>query len=1586
MNNFTKGLRTDEPSLQQLEGSWRDAKNVLFSQGFKVIENEPGFDLELEFSLPVIGVIATPVEYVVFLSNNITSEIGFVKNGVYTSLIKDPLLGFRCEFPIEGVFKYNYKQELIIAWTDYYNRPCVLNINNLPFPVAIDKTFVNPTDLNLIRLFPNIKIPNISSFSISSGGRIKIASYQFTFAYEISDNDITNWSILGNPIYIAKVNNNYTKKIPRIAEGYTNQKINLNITGLDESFTYVRIATLININGTTTAQEVGKFIIPTGGNLNFSYTGQIIRENVNPAEIIIPTETFEKVRSLTEFDSSLLLGYPTSAAIIDYQKYANNIEINWQYDPQATTENSFMPKEVVALYFHWILKDGSVSQGFHIPGRKAEATGYMGVYPENITLSSQNAPVASAEETLISSNLKVFHSRETGTYIGEWQNSGSRYGKMGYWENATEIYPDTDEFDVYKTDIHGIGIIDSTKASLKNQPVRHHKIPGYATLLGYTSQRIPYQYYDEGSGGMVTNNYDCLTPTTELTGAIGIIVDNIYLPVELVDKVQGYFISYAKRDNKNNWVLGETPIVPQELIDEDADWQTRASGIRTYDFNILHDKTQLTSCFLEVNYKVDTNTNFAAFTKRNLDYTFGADPNPLSFFNHSLTSFIKNGSTYAIDDVEDIISITNPIFLPEDNSVSVPSNLYREETLYMDNTTKLDFIREPFGNIPIYDNFLHYSFYFASICQFIENCYYPFYNQKLISTGKIISISLVSGSFGKLVTSPVIYGGDVKLCDFKVNFFDKCTNLDDDLIWTNDGNLLKDHLYTILSIPVNSDYELSITDGVHGGLIQSETGAERIVQEGDWFISKVGSIEPTGGEIRCKSMGNITWLRRYPFGMTWRTFSLINSNFCTNDITKKYTPYHTFDFDKINVAFTILNETKIPSPFNPYSNFTNVFPYRIYGSITQQDESYSISWRSIPADNYFEQIRNKGSIFKILARNKILIIFYEHSTFTTQIDNVLEAKNLTVYLGQNNIFQRKPDELVSVDTGYAGNQSRFATFSFKYGVVFPSRYQGKIFIYGDKLDEISNIGMKTFFLEKLNTYNEDIQNIYLLYNLTSSFEYDSTGKFLLYMEGKDAIDLDCAVDNPFINKGICGVFDEKYNRLIFSINNKKRYAGCLSTTPGYSNIKTIEGASFTISVDASSFKETAEGRDDGTGASFTCLFNSTYYTIECNGNQGVQSGENINQTYYFIPKEDINELLIEIKIAIDKLLEDLSIESDYKVSIFSSLLLVESLDLTGNSSSNFGDIEITEGNELGYGKLYLVSQYDWAGIDDCSFTISYDVDNKFWVSFHDYIGSYFFNTQDATHVVKNNNLLSIGAIYKMNSNTSKTIYFGNTFISNENEYEYIADPPKESYIDLVFNSNIEKDKALDAISWITKKFDENGLVINNKTISKIIVYSDKQCTGEIDITAYDLSNRGNVLQSSVGWIISYLRDNLLDNTLNFMPYGVLDKNCIADSTVDYIYEGITYICTIPDSSTDSIIYNNITYSYDKAIFIGVTGITSFVITGNATVQAYKEWYDKKLFIGKYVIIRLIYDNDIDSETNKQYTMTINSVDVKERVI
>ena len=202
-------------------------------------------------------------------------------------------------------------------------------------------------------------------------------------------------------------------------------------------------------------------------------------------------------------------------------------------------------------------------------------------------------------------------------------------------------------------------------------------------------------------------------------------------------------------------------------------------------------------------------------------------------------------------------------------------------------------------------------------------------------------------------------------------------------------------------------------------------------------------------------------------------------------------------------------------------------------------------------------------------------------------------------------------------------------------------------------------------------------------------------------------------------------------------------------------------------------------------------------------------------------------------------------------------------------------------------KRLIITKKD-TGIGAFPFTASFNTEKNYLICFHDYLPYYMFSTRQGIYIADN-----IGSqIYKHNSQVNVATYFdGDVF---------------PSYIDVVFNENDEYSKRLQSAVWISEVEDATGVILDQETITQIMVYNSNQVSGLLETKTNNLWFNKDAKNKEETWYFNNFRDLILDKTLPF-----LNK----------------------DGS---------------------------LITGN--INTAPLWFNKSLFLSKFAIVRFQYDN------------------------
>jgi len=277
-----------------------------------------------------------------------------------------------------------------------------------------------------------------------------------------------------------------------------------------------------------TAQTFTNFI---AANYNDWHDGADYRDGTAPYEYL--------ATRLGRVDAKYLQGL-TAVQSKGYRGYRDPF-LNFAY-------KSFRRQEVYAFYISFVLKDGSESYAYHIPGQNVDD------YYKTWTDFQANILTFNPGEIVVSRpNSRPYQYVDTSEL--------STLTDMGHWENESEFYPDTNDFDIWNVLSNGAAI-QLPGSSIRGLNVRHHKMPG-----------------NKGNYSTIKLNEDFSSPNIDIDAVgskeerafaetvriLGIKLSNLKIPKIILEQVQGYKIYFAKRTQVNKTILGQSLVHPANL-------------------------------------------------------------------------------------------------------------------------------------------------------------------------------------------------------------------------------------------------------------------------------------------------------------------------------------------------------------------------------------------------------------------------------------------------------------------------------------------------------------------------------------------------------------------------------------------------------------------------------------------------------------------------------------------------------------------------------------------------------------------------------------------------------------------------------------------------------------------------------------------------------------------------------------------------------------------------------------------------------------------------------------------------------------
>jgi hypothetical protein len=145
------------------------------------------------------------------------------------------------------------------------------------------------------------------------------------------------------------------------------------------------------------------------------------------------------------------------------------------------------------------------------------------------------------------------------------------------------------------------------------------------------------------------------------------------------------------------------------------------------------------------------------------------------------------------------------------------------------------------------------------------------------------------------------------------------------------------------------------------------------------------------------------------------------------------------------------------------------FPNRIIYSLPQQEELKKDNWTAFLANNY-KDFHRKITAIKNVNRTGAIIYFENDSPVLFQGVDTLQTEGGTkITIGDGGLFNQSFQSVTNADIEYeyGACQNRTSIIGTAHGVFSVNANQGKIFQYGNGLDEISRDGNKWWFAQFL---------------------------------------------------------------------------------------------------------------------------------------------------------------------------------------------------------------------------------------------------------------------------------------------------------------------------------------------------------------------------------------------------------------------------------------------------------------------------------------------------------------------------------------
>lgn len=393
-----KGLNLDSAPLISENKSLRFAKNISVHSSLQSYINEAGFkpigNIYSNTTDILCGIITTNIGFVAFIKRNTLGYINYYEVTNDKVVLKKSIYAYNLNFdenrPITGDYTYNYKNELIITFTEGIseeaNETRIININNPTSRVESSEIHVqlNTSEVSLLNIIPDVTYPTLN-FRVLNSGSLKAGAYQVAIKYCLEDGTYTNYSILHRSIIIS---GNYLDSV-KVGD-YVTKSIEVKFANVEIKYKYYKLAIVYIDEESQLAYETDN--IKLEGNNTYIISNLENNTSISLEDIFVNKIGYIKDTCHVNFNNRLLRG---NVKTIDYSSLdnilknaANNAKVDLiSYNKQSELDKSttstdvedyntpyYMGYEVYSIYIGFFDYKGSLINIYKCPYKEGDAT------------------------------------------------------------------------------------------------------------------------------------------------------------------------------------------------------------------------------------------------------------------------------------------------------------------------------------------------------------------------------------------------------------------------------------------------------------------------------------------------------------------------------------------------------------------------------------------------------------------------------------------------------------------------------------------------------------------------------------------------------------------------------------------------------------------------------------------------------------------------------------------------------------------------------------------------------------------------------------------------------------------------------------------------------------------------------------------------------------------------------------------------------------------------------------------------------------------------------------------------------------
>ena len=1001
--------------------------------------------------------------------------------------------------------------------------------------------------------------------------------------------------------------------------------------------------------------------------------------------------------------------------------------------------------------------------------------------------------------------------------------------------------------------------------------------------------------------------YNIIPINTGVTGAdaLALKVKNIYIPPEIKEQCQGFFISYADRLDSGNKTVDAQSLMFFHIPNEPDASTTKTEFPKLHPFDLMFDN--LEPAFNLIDFVANFEKNSAGTL---ILADGGAEETTVVDYTESGTQ-VTNHWTPSKEEEKHVHVVKEASYLLRDSSSNIlsaelPTNEGKEKNIYSKLTTPLSLSSYYLGHNSSAEDGGTRSFgaILVDLRIYRKDVYLNFETQQLLTTGAVILFNSESSKYYKI---DKLYGGDTFL-----NAASIVCSLGTLADPANSSKISPKMIY-------NYPFESAQNWGMRYSKFVATTDYDT---KGEEF------------RLRAKKASESFW----PLN-DFEDFKLKNA-FDAEGATSEYLYLSEFPLNNFYINTDYSQSAKFikAAPYSPNANNDNDFPYRVVRGVAlkAEDDLYSIT--KFLVNDYYEVPKDKGKIVAINSAGDYIYISTEKELLRTVNNRNLQVDGLSVYVGKGDVFAGDAQPVVFSEEGLIGNSCKMTTNFYNGGLLIIDAEQQKIFwVFANEVTEISRASMSEFFQKALKfeienqinfsvsknsavnvnqpvgfTAGYDDENDRLIitkrdYVLTnpSKFKGSVKGKSLQEFSAGDIVideegNIKTLVIDPtksnlfgegFYNYGTMNILKSTHSTNPPIITDKIEFSGFSTSVysqsqDGNSKAYAIVLGDFNSSAYVNLLEFTLENNkllnyastyvfemkikhNYGSMASWVAAAN-TYSATDPIGimnpkfklavvNQETPSPISTSHTYFDLTSSASNEddegfITVRTIVFVSSPIGGPGLGSSGTTLQVTPQVLRPRFYLQvagvqrGTTKINtqlrsYYIDEITIYPVLGSEAILGLADLGPLQFEDKSMTISYDAIQKKWASKHLYTPNLFVTTRKNLFAINNNKY------FQHNVGDPGVFYDGST---------------QESWVEYVINIEKDTEKVLASVNWFTEVFNKDGVLQPDETFTKIMIYTADKNTGETSLVSEDEVDKTVLRKYKKDWYFNKIRSKVLD--------------------------------------------------------------------------------------------------------------------------